>query len=181
MSQTYLRGDVFYADLDKGIGSEQQGFRPVVIVQNNVGNKHSPTVIVAAISSKTDSKAKLPTHSFIGRECGLDCPSIVLCEQVRTIDKQRLGNYIGHLKKSQMMEVNHTLAVSFGLDEPVPQKVTLCLCDACADDFRGTGVFHLRRVDPRQTEKKACAFCGKKHEGVEYEITANARGVSWKN
>ena len=81
MSHTYLRGDMYYANLGRGIGSEQEGYRPVVIIQNNVGNKHSPTVIIASITSKTGVKAKLPTHYYIDdAEDGLELPSIVLLE-----------------------------------------------------------------------------------------------------
>lgn len=83
-------GQLFYADLGSGIGSEQQGLRPAVIIQNNIGNRHSPTVIVAAVSSKTKTEAKLPTHFNIGQESGLEWPSIVILEQLRTIDKKRL-------------------------------------------------------------------------------------------
>mgnify|MGYP000689277780 CR=1 FL=1 len=92
MDQTYLRGDLYYADLGRGLGSEQQGNRPVVIIQNDVGNRHSPTVIVAAISSKVGVKAKLPTHYYMEAGSGLVQPSIVLLEQIRTIDKRRLSN-----------------------------------------------------------------------------------------
>ena len=76
MNHTYLRGDMYYADLGRGIGSEQEGYRPVVIIQNNVGNKHSPTVIIASITSKTGVKAKLPTHYYIDAEDGLELPSM---------------------------------------------------------------------------------------------------------
>ena len=99
MNRTYLRGDMYYADLGRGIGSEQEGYRPVLILQNNTGNKYSPTVIVAAISSKVDAKAKLPTHYLLQAENGLELPSLVLLEQLRTIDKKRLGAYIGHLEE----------------------------------------------------------------------------------
>lgn len=78
MNKTYLRGDMYYADLGRGIGSEQEGYRPVLIIQNDTGNKHSPTVIVAAISSKVDAKAKLPTHYLLKAENGLELPSLVL-------------------------------------------------------------------------------------------------------
>lgn len=78
MNRTYLRGDMYYADLGKGIGSEQEGYRPVVIIQNDVGNKHSPTVIIASITSKRDAKAKLPTHYLLEAENGLELPSLVL-------------------------------------------------------------------------------------------------------
>ena len=97
MNRTYLRGDMYYADLGKGIGSEQEGYRPVVIIQNDVGNKHSPTVIIASITSKRDAKAKLPTHYLLEAENGLELPSLVLLEQLRTIDKRRLSSFIGHL------------------------------------------------------------------------------------
>lgn len=99
MERTYKRGDMYYADLGKGIGSEQEGYRPVLIIQNNTGNRHSTTVIVASISSKVDAKPKLPTHYFIDAECGLQLPSIVLLEQLRTVSKQRLEGYVGRLDK----------------------------------------------------------------------------------
>ena len=115
MSRTYLRGDMYYADLGRGIGSEQEGYRPIVIIQNNKGNKHSPTVIVAPISSKVGVKSKLPTHYFINAECGLERPSIILMEQVRTLDKQRLTKYIGRLTNEHIQGMDHALAVSVDL------------------------------------------------------------------
>ena len=169
MSRTYLRGDMYYADLGRGVGSEQKGYRPVVIIQNNKGNKHSPTVIVAAISSKVGAKPKLPTHYFINAENGLDLPSIVLMEQIRTLDKRRLTKYIGRLNKEHIQGMNHALAVSIGLIEPVPSKLTLCLCGACADAFRGTGAFALRKVTPGQAEKEMCAYC-KHRTGERYAV-----------
>ena len=93
MTQTYMRGDMYYADLGQGVGSEQNGHRPVLIIQNNTGNKHSPTVIIAAISSKIGVKPKLPTHYYMDAEYGLQLPSVVLLEQLRTIDKGRLESY----------------------------------------------------------------------------------------
>ena len=116
---TCKRGDRYYADLSPVVGSEQGGLRPVLIIQNDVGNKYSPTVIAAAITSKT-TKTKLPTH--IGIEAnlgtvggGLLRDSVVLLEQVRTIDKQRLKEKMGHLDESVMKSVNEAIAVSFGL------------------------------------------------------------------
>ena len=91
MNKTYLRGEMYYADLGRGIGSEQEGYRPVLIIQNDVGNRYSPTVIVASISSRIDGKSKLPTHYYINAEDGLREPSVVLLEQIRTIDKHRLA------------------------------------------------------------------------------------------
>lgn len=170
MNETYLRGDLYYADLGQGIGSEQQGTRPVVIIQNNTGNKHSPTVIVAAITSKTNAKAKLPTHYYISAGNGLELPSIVLLEQIRTIDKRRLSGYIGRLNDTHIRGINHALAISIGLIDTVPQKITLCLCGACADAFRGTGAFALREIKPEQAEKEVCVYCGQ-HHGIDYAVT----------
>ena len=154
MNHTYLRGDMYYADLGRGIGSEQEGYRPVVIIQNNVGNKHSPTVIIASITSKTGVKAKLPTHYYIDdAEDGLELPSIVLLEQLRTVDKRRLGNFIGHLSEKHICGINHALAVSIGLIESVPKKLILCLCSTCADNFYGTGAYYLRRITRTKRQK----------------------------
>ena len=109
------RGDIYYADLSPVIGSEQGGLRPVLIVQNDVGNRYSPTVIAAAITSKM-SKTKLPTHIDIpGQNAGLSKDSVILLEQVRTIDKQRLKEKMGHLDESTMNNVDNAIQVSFGL------------------------------------------------------------------
>ena len=111
------RGDIYYADLSPVVGSEQGGIRPVLIVQNDVGNKYSPTVIAAAITSKK-FKTQLPTHiSVHADECGLAKDSIVLLEQVRTLDKQRLKERMGELDVSSMTRVDNALSVSFGLGE----------------------------------------------------------------
>ena len=110
-----LRGDIYYADLNPVIGSEQGGVRPVLVVQNDVGNLHSPTVIVAAITAQ-DLKVEIPTHiSIEGTENGLKKESMVLLEQVRTIDRTRLQEYIGHLGIRSMNFVNNALAISLGL------------------------------------------------------------------
>ena len=82
MNQTYKRGDIYFADFGQEIGSEQMGYRPVVIIQNDTGNKHSPTVVVAAVTSKVDAKVKQPTHCFIGAEYGLELPSVILLDQL---------------------------------------------------------------------------------------------------
>ncbi|MBQ8546239.1 MAG: type II toxin-antitoxin system PemK/MazF family toxin [Clostridia bacterium] len=109
------RGDIFYADLSPVVGSEQGGLRPVLIVQNDVGNKYSPTVIAAAITSKM-SKAKLPTHiGVFANQVGLLKDSVILLEQIRTIDKTRLKEKMGHLDNDTMNEVNNAINVSFGL------------------------------------------------------------------
>lgn len=111
------RGDIFYADLSPVIGSEQGGVRPVLVVQNDIGNKYSPTIIVAAITSQIN-KAKLPTHVEIpAPEYGLTKDSVVLLEQVRTIDKKRLKEKIGRFDDDMMKKVDEALKISFGLSE----------------------------------------------------------------
>lgn len=109
------RGDVFYADLSPVVGSEQGGVRPVLVVQNDIGNKYSPTIIVAAITSQIN-KAKLPTHVEISApEYGLPRDSVVLMEQVRTIDKKRLREKIGRFNDEMMAKVDECLKISLGL------------------------------------------------------------------
>ena len=110
------RGDMFYADLSPVVGSEQGGIRPVLIIQNDTGNRYSPTVIVSAITSKMN-KSKLPTHIELdSEEFGLKSDSVILAEQIRTIDKSRLKEKIGHIDDNEVMgKINNALGVSFGL------------------------------------------------------------------
>lgn len=111
------RGDIYYADLSPVIGSEQGGIRPVLIIQNDIGNKYSPTVIVTAITSQIN-KAKLPTHIEIkAAEYGLNKDSVILLEQLRTIDKKRLREKIGHLDDDLMIKVDEALNISLGLTD----------------------------------------------------------------
>jgi mRNA interferase MazF len=113
--QQVKRGDIYYADLSPVVGSEQGGMRPVLIIQNDTGNRHSPTVIAAAITSQIN-KARLPTHIELGaRSYGLSKDSVVLLEQIRTIDKRRLREHMGRIDDSLMNRVNNAIAVSFGL------------------------------------------------------------------
>ena len=115
MANTVKRGDIYYADLSPVIGSEQGGVRPVLIVQNDVGNRHSPTVIAAAITSQIN-KAKLPTHIELSAQCyGLSKDSVVLLEQIRTIDKKRLKEKMGRIDDGIMRRIDDAIAVSFGL------------------------------------------------------------------
>lgn len=109
------RGDVYFADLSPVVGSEQGGIRPVLVIQNDIGNRFSPTVIVAAITAQIQ-KAKLPTHVEINaKRYGFDRDSVILLEQIRTIDKQRLTDKITHLDDDMMMKVNDSLKISLGL------------------------------------------------------------------
>ena len=115
MTTIVKRGDIYYADLSPVVGSEQGGVRPVLVVQNDVGNKYSPTVIIAAITSQID-KAKLPTHVEIeAKEYGLEKDSVILLEQIRTIDKQRLQDKVTELDERVMQKVNQAIKISLGL------------------------------------------------------------------
>lgn len=116
MEKTIKRGDIYYADLNPVIGSEQGGIRPVLIISNDIGNKHSPTVIVAAITSK-QTKSKLPTHTAVSDFKELDKDSVILLEQIRTIDKQRLQQYIGLLPERMMARVDKALAISLAMEQ----------------------------------------------------------------
>ena len=122
---TVKRGDIYYADLSPVVGSEQGGLRPVLIIQNDVGNKYSPTVIAAAITSKL-GKSKMPTHIDVyADQFGLAKDSVILLEQIRTIDKKRLKEKMGHLDTNVMQRVNTALSVSFGLNtEGIAPPVT---------------------------------------------------------
>ncbi|MDR0850589.1 MAG: type II toxin-antitoxin system PemK/MazF family toxin [Christensenellaceae bacterium] len=109
------RGELYYADLSPVVGSEQGGMRPILIVQNDIGNKYSPTVIAAAITSKLD-KAKLPTHiELSSREYGLEQDSVILLEQIRTLDKRRLARRIGELSEYKMAQVERAMLISLGI------------------------------------------------------------------
>jgi len=115
MEKAILRGEMYCADLSPVVGSEQGGVRPVLIIQNNIGNKHSPTTIVAAITSKAMTKTSLPTHRLLNSTSELGKESIVLLEQIRTIDKRRLKDYVGFLDQSDMKKIDVALALSVGL------------------------------------------------------------------
>ena len=115
MSEIINRGDMYYADLNPVRGSEQGGVRPVLVIQNNRGNRYSPTVIVAAMSGRVVGKTHLPTHCKVRAQGALREESLVLLEQIRTIDKQRLQNYIGQLGRADMEQIDRCLAVSLDL------------------------------------------------------------------
>ena len=117
MPKQIYRGEMYYADLSPVIGSEQGGKRPVLIIQNNIGNLYSPTVIVAAMTGKVRRKAKLPTHYIVNGYGGLGEDSIILLEQIRTIDKRRLKKYIGKLFPAEMESVEKCMIISLGLKQ----------------------------------------------------------------
>lgn len=160
------RGDIYHADLSPVFGSEQGGYRPVLVIQNNRGNQYSPTVIVAAITSKT--KRKLSTHvSLIDME-GLEKDSVVLLEQIRTLDKKRLNKYVGSLSKEQMIKVDKALRSSTGIKKE-DKPILMCLCPACAKPFYASEEHYIKRADINQKTKETCMFCNMK-QGYDYLI-----------
>ena len=126
MKQQITRGNIYYADLGKTIGSEQSGVRPSLIVQNDVGNLHSPTTQIIPLTTQP-KKASLPTHVRISPTCGLDSASIALAEQLRTIDKSRLDVYIGRISPEEQTTVNRAMLISLGMDTPSPEAETNAL------------------------------------------------------
>lgn len=173
MVPTYLRGDMYFADLGEGIGSEQKGYRPVVIIQNDMGNMHSATVVVAAISSKIGAKARFPVHYYLRAMCGLQRPSVVLLEQLRTIDKRRLDTYIGRLPAHHMRKVDQALAISVGLRHVTNKRNTVFLCNSCANSYLNVGVFSLRRIKTKEVMKTVCSHCNQRN-GFHYEIAVRS-------
>lgn len=176
MKRLIKRGDIYNVELGSGIGSEQNGYRPGVIIQNNLGNRNSPTIIIAPVSSAV-KKTTLPTHVLLPPRYGLSESSIILLEQIRTIDKQRLDNYLGHLDAQHILFLNQALQISVGLfDGPTPKqkappaKMVMTLCGRCLNSYWQTNAYHIRRADPAQTVKDACMFCGIRM-GYDYQLT----------
>ena len=175
------RGDIYMAHLDPVVGSEQGGTRPVLIIQNDVGNSFSPTLICAAITTR--KKGNLPTHVELGTQYGLSKESVLSAEQPRSIDKSRLLHYIGHVDNAKMREVNRALAISLGLlrgkalQDPdiVPallrnEKYRTTLCPACAREAYYSGKYVIRRVEPCQAAKSRCCRCNSGC-GYDYWLT----------
>lgn len=161
------RGDIYHADLNPVFGSEQGGYRPVLVIQNNRGNTHSPTVIVAAITSQP--KTKLPTHVPILAEMrGLEKDSVVLLEQLRTVDKKRLENYVGRLDYTIMKKINKALHSSVALPKQ-DKPILLCLCPVCAKPFYESKEHFIKRMDKNQKIKDTCMFCNTR-SGYDYLI-----------
>ena len=147
-----LRGQMYYANLDPVIGSEQGGNRPVLVIQNNVGNRHSPTIIIAPITTRV-KKLRQPTHIGIPPFFGLPQSSMAMLEQIRTIDKSRLGDYVGCLDDDVMDYIDEALGISVGLQDPsektqddVPAEMVLTLCGTCLKQFIYSPEHIVRRI-----------------------------------
>ena len=164
MKKPITRGEIYFADLSPAVGSEQGGRRPVLVVQNDTGNRHSTTLIVAGITSKI--KPELPTHLPLSNVPGLHKSSVVLLEQLRTIDKQRLGRRVGQLNRIAMGFVDAALATSLALPQP---HTIMTLCVECSRQFYDSGAYVLKRVDEDQPFKEPCTLCSIRM-GYDYEV-----------
>jgi len=168
------RSEIYIADLNPVRGSEQGGVRPVLIIQNDVGNKKSPTVIVSPITSRL-KKHYLPTHIFLPSLHGLPEKSMVLLEHIRTIDKSRLKSYLSRLDDDVMDYIDNALGISVGLDhhekivEERPDEMLLCLCPTCAAQFYNSPDHIIRRIDPFQDAKEDCSYCNVR-KGYDYRV-----------
>ena len=182
--ENVLRGQMYYANLDPVIGSEQGGNRPVLVIQNNVGNRHSPTIIIAPITTRV-KKLRQPTHIGIPPYFGLPQSSMAMLEQIRTIDKSRLGDYVGCLDDDVMDYIDEALGISIGLndaasctetqeqaaDEPqdeMPDEMVLTLCGTCLKQFIYSPDHVVRRIDRTQS-KEPCMYCHVR-DGYDYRI-----------
>lgn len=158
------RGQIYLAGLDPVVGSEQGGVRPVLVIQNDMGNRHANTVIVAPLTSRL--KSGLPTHVRLSAAGGLGRDSTVMLEQIRTIDRSRLSRLLGALSRSAMLRVNAAIEVSLGLRD---ERSVMTLCPSCARAFRDEGGYLVVRADPLQRSGESCAYCGA-HAGYDYLV-----------
>jgi len=194
MNGTYLRGEIYFADLEHGVGSEQMGYRPVLIIQNDTGNKHSPTVIVAAISSAR-KKDYLPTHIQLSEESGVEEGSMVMLEQLRTLDKRRLDKFVGRVDTATMNLIDNALMISVGVkreqwkdngvhidDDAIGtgagrEEMLLCLCGVCVRQFIYSPEYLVKKLNRNQKGTELCNYC-QVRKGQDYRI---ARKISVQN
>lgn len=162
----YKRGEIYMADLDPVIGSEQGGIRPVLIVQNNTGNRFSPTVIVVPITSK--KKGDQPTHVQLGNRFGLPKNSLLLAEQPKPLDKSRLQEQIGVVDRETMAQIDMALKISLDLRKSSPYRTTLC--PSCASCVYSSDFLEIKRIYGEHCRRSRCAYCHK-GRGHEYWIT----------
>jgi mRNA interferase MazF len=168
-SKTIKRGDIYYADLGQTVGSEQGFSRPVLVVQNNVGNRYSPTIIIAPLTGNI-RKTNMPTHVFIPRVGGLRHDSLALVEQLRAVDRMRLDGYVGCISEESQMEIDTALAVAIGIEErrsPKGELFILTLCSRCEGDFIESGLVVVRKG--WQKIKEDCDFCNAR-KGITFGV-----------
>lgn len=162
---SFQRGDVYLAEFDHAVGSEILGPHPIVLLQNNVGNYHGPTVIGAAITSQI-KKPFMPTHILL--KIGPCAGSMVMTEQIHTIDKTRLMKYVCTLDANEMKEIDKAVIQSLGLTAREP--TLLCLCPRCLRDFRAIPGHSAKRANPFQVITESCTYCGNR-QGYDYWVT----------
>ena len=163
------RGDMYFANLNPTIGSEQGDSRPVLVVQNNAGNTHSPTVVVVPITSNVHKKT-LPTHVLLPQSSGLETESLALVEQIRTIDRSRMTGYIGRIGGKAQDEIDAALSVCVGIESRRSAKgemMELSLCPRCERNFRDSGYVLVKKG--WQEVKEDCDFC-KVRQGLNFGI-----------
>ena len=168
-NQTVRRGDMFYANLNPKVGSEQGDLRPVLVVQNNAGNTYSPTVVVVPITRNLNKKT-LPTHVVIPKANGLENNSLALVEQIRTIDRSRITGYIGHIGGDVQAEIDAALLVCVGIESHRASKgeaLFLTLCPRCESSFRDSGYAVVKKG--WQENKEDCDFC-KVRQGFTFGV-----------
>jgi mRNA interferase MazF len=167
MERKVSRGDVYFLGSCPATGSEQRGRRPVLVIQNNAGNEHSPTIIVAAITS--ERKVALPTHLPLDGMAGLRPGSMALLEQLRTIDKNWLDRYMGTLGSVAMGLVDAALAISVGLCGKTRTRTVITLCSRCLSDYLDQGHFAVQRVRRSKSLKEPCTKCSVRM-GYDYKV-----------
>jgi len=163
------RGGIFFASLNPVVGSEQGDFRPVLVVQNNAGNAHSPTIVVVPITRNLN-KNPLPTHVVIPSSSGLENDSLALAEQIRTIDRSRIAGYIGHISGKVQAEIDTALSICVGIEKHRASKgemMVLTLCSRCESDFRDSGYVLVKKG--WQEVKEDCDFC-KVRQGLAFGV-----------
>lgn len=185
--RTYRRGEIYYANLNPYQGSEQGGIRPVLLLQNNVANHYSPTVIAIPVTSRVDKKPFQPTHVILKKVPGLDGANLFMAEQIRTLDKHRLGRFVGRLSRDQMCKVDRAVCASLELNVPANERPPgrdtaslMCLCPTCRNRFFDTGAYRIERADRNQREKEPCTYC-QTRMGFDYYVTRkDAARKAWR-
>lgn len=174
-TQTVKRFEIYLYDFGSMPGSVQNGIRPALIIQDNRFNENSPTTIVAAITSVI-KKERLPSHIFLGQEFGLSKPSMVMLEQIRTVNQSELGEYIGAVTDPYLTKIlGRGIKKTLGMWDYAPRDKTAirCLCPQCAESYRNTRSFIIRRLDPFQKAKDACDRCNR--PGWDYVVLDRKR------
>ena len=174
-TQTVKRFEIYLYDFGSMSGSVQNGIRPALIIQDNRFNENSPTTIVAAITSVI-KKERLPSHIFLGQEFGLSKPSMVMLEQMRTVNQNDLGEYIGAITDPYLIKIlGRGIKKTLGMWDYAPRDKTAirCLCPQCAESYRNTRSFIIRRLDPFQKAKDACDRCNR--PGWDYVVVDRKR------